>query len=81
MEYLNLIISFVVGGGLSTLVNLKLSSRTQKVDFADKAVKFMEVQNDSLMARVEKLETDVETLLNFKCERPNCPTRVPPKIS
>jgi len=77
MEYLSQIISFIVGGGLTTIINMRLSSRSQKVDFADKAIAFMDGQNDSLMKRICALEEDVKRLSEFKCERPNCITRIP----
>ena len=78
MDYLNLIISFVVGGGLSTLVNFKLRTKTEKVDFADKSMKYMEAFNDKLIKRIENLENEVKWLSEFKCERPKCTTRIPP---
>jgi len=86
MEYLSIIISFIVGGGLTTILNLRLSkkametaNKSQKVDFADKAVKFMEGQNDNLMERVIRLESEILKLGTFRCERQECPTRIPPQ--
>lgn len=79
MEYLGIILSFITGGGLSALLGWKLSRRVQKVDFADKAVKFMEEQNDIYIKRIEKLEADVAKLFDFKCENINCPNRKPPR--
>ncbi len=78
MEYLNLIISFVVGGGLSTLVNFKLLNKTEKVDFADKSMKYMEEFNDKLIKRIESLENEVKWLSAFKCEKNPCRNRIPP---
>lgn len=78
MEYLNLIISFIVGGGLSTLISVGITRRSQKVDFAQKAMNFMEGRNDKYMERIEALEKDVQALLKFKCEREKCPKRIPP---
>jgi len=85
MEYLSLIFTFIIGGGLTTLINFRLNKKaqevanqSQKVDFADKAVKFMETQNDSLMERIVTLEEDVKKLFVFKCEKINCKDRVPP---
>lgn len=77
MEYLNLIISFVVGGGLSTLVNFKLRNKTEKVDFADKSMKYMEEFNDKLIKRIESLENEVKWLSEFKCEKHPCKNRIP----
>jgi len=84
MEYLSLVISFIVSGGLSTLVTLKLSrrakeieTRTAKVDFADKAVLFMERNNDGLMEDVANLKAEVKLLSKFKCEKIDCKIRIP----
>lgn len=79
MEYLNLIISFVIGGGITALINVGITKRSLKVDFADKATKFMEGQNDIYRGRIEKLEADVQTLQIFKCEREKCTNRIPPQ--
>ena len=77
MEYLTLIISFIVGGGLSTLVNLKLSKRTSKLDYADRAIQFAEKQSDGLMKRVNNMEAELKLLSKFKCEKIDCKTRIP----
>jgi len=84
MEYLSLIISFIVSGGLSTLVTLKLSrrakeieTRTSKVDFADKAINFMERNNDKMMKDLAELKAEVKQLSKFKCERIDCKIRIP----
>jgi hypothetical protein len=85
MEYLSLIISFIVGGGLTTLINWKNSKRKEKiqtdierVDFADKSMKYMEEFNDKLIKRIEALENEVKWLTAFKCEKNPCRNRVPP---
>jgi len=78
MEYLNLIISFVVGGGLSTLVNFKISNRKQKLDFADTAMEYMENFNAKLIKRIESLENEVKWLSELKCEKYPCKNRIPP---
>ena len=85
MEYLSLIISFVVGGGLTTLVNWKNAKRkekiltdSEKVDFADKSMKYMEEFNDKLIKRIENLENEVKWLTAFKCEKNPCKNRIPP---
>lgn len=86
MAYLSLIATFIIGGGLTTLINWKLQKRSQqiltdvqKVDFADKAIGFMDRQNAGLMERICKLENDVKKLLQFKCEREKCNKRIPPQ--
>ena len=76
MEYLSLILSFILGGGLSTIFTVKYVRRAGKIDFADKAITFMEKQNNSLMKRVFDLESDVKALKTLKCERIECQTRL-----
>jgi hypothetical protein len=80
MEYLNLIISFIVGGGLSTIINIGITKKSQKIDFAQKAMDFMEGLNDKYTKRIEGLEADVQALLKFKCERPDCANRIPTQL-
>jgi hypothetical protein len=76
MEYLNLIVSFVIGGGLTAFLNWRIRSKTEKVDFADKAMKFMEEQNDSLMKRIEVLEKKVNALETMQCKKIDCKIRI-----
>jgi len=76
MEYISLAISFITGGGLFALVNWKTSKRSQKVDFADKAMKFMEGLNDDLMKRVTALEEKVKTLEGTQCKKMDCSLRL-----
>jgi len=76
MEYLSLILSFIVGGGITALANWRIAKKTTKVDFADKAIQFMEKQNDGLMKRVTRLEDEVKNILKLKCERVMCPDRI-----
>ena len=76
MEYLTLFISFIVGGGLTVLTNWGISKKTTKVDFADKAIAFMDKQNDGLMKRVSVMEGEIKQLSKFKCERVMCADRV-----
>ncbi len=80
MELFKIVSGFVAGGGFAWLISWKIARKIQKVDFADRAVNFMAGQNDRLMKRVDKLEADVAKLMNFKCEKTDCPNRVPPKI-
>lgn len=75
-EYLDMIFAFVVGGGLTTLINLKYLKRNSKLDFADKAVKFMDHVNDGLLERVGILEDKVKELTEMKCKKADCPDRI-----
>lgn len=76
MEYLTLIISFILGGGITALANWRIAKKTTKVDFADKAIQFMEKQNDGLMRRVARLEDEVRNISKLKCERVMCQDRI-----
>lgn len=76
MEYISLAISFITGGGLFALVNWKTSKQSQKVDFADKAMKFMEGVNDDLIKRVKALEQKVEALEGTQCKKMDCKIRI-----
>ena len=70
----------VIGsGGLGWLINWRANRKSQKLEYTEKAVNFMSEQNDRLMKRVEKLEADVAKLMDFKCEKIDCPNRRPPK--
>lgn len=80
MEYISQILSFILGGGLLTFVNWKLNKKSQKVDFADKAIDFAEKQSGNYIKRIEQLEADVKKLFAFKCEKIECPNRQPPRI-
>ncbi len=80
MEYLSLIVSFISGGGFLMLVNWKINKKTQKLDFADKAIGFAEKQSGNYIKRIEQLEADVKKLFVFKCEKIECTNRQPPKI-
>jgi len=79
-EYITIILSFITGGGLTIFANYRINKRSQKVDFADKAVNFMEKENDKYIARIEKLEADVAKLFEFKCENVKCKNRIPPRL-
>jgi hypothetical protein len=80
MEWVQIIIGFVTGGGLMVLTNYKINKSSQKVDFADKAMIFMEKENDKYIKRIEKLEEDVKKLFQFKCTVVECKLRQPPKM-
>ncbi len=80
MEFIEIMSGFIAGGGFTLFLNWKIARKIQKVDFADRAVNFMAEQNDRLMKRVDKLEVDVAKLMNLKCEKTDCPNRIPPKL-
>jgi len=68
--------SFITGGGLSTFFTLRYVKRSQKLDFADRAIKFMEGQNENLMKDVIALQAEVKQLQKFRCERMDCTKRI-----
>lgn len=62
-EYIQIILGFITGGGISTILTLKYVRQTNKLEFTEKAIKFIEGQydhvlivNKNLLARVEVLE-------------------------
>jgi len=65
-----------MGGGITAFTNWRIAKKTTKVDFADKAIQFMEKQNDGLMRRVTRLEDEVKNISKLKCERVMCPDRI-----
>ena len=78
-QYIEIIAGFLGGGGLMIILNYRMNKKIQKIDFADKAIFFLESQNDKYTARIERLEKDVEKLFQFKCENINCKNRKPPR--
>ncbi len=76
MDYLSTILAFVSGGGISTIISLKFARKSNKVDFADKAIRFMEEQNDKMIKRVEALEKRIDDLEEISCLKIDCAGRV-----
>ena len=74
-NYLFSFLSFVAGGGVTSIISLRYARKNNKVDFADKAMKFMEEQNDKMIERVEKLEKRIDGLEEISCIRENCEIR------
>jgi len=75
-----ILVAAATGAGAILFRNWRVARKIQKVDFADKAVNFMAGQNDRLMKRVDKLESDVAKLMVFKCEKVECKNRIPPRL-
>ena len=76
MDYLSTILAFVSGGGISTIISLKFARKSNKVDFADKAIHFMEEQNDKMIKRVKALEKRIDDLEEISCLKIDCTGRV-----
>ena len=58
------------------LLNWKTAAKSDKVDYADKAIKFMDEQNDKYTARINGLEERIEALEKIICKNTNCLNRV-----
>jgi len=62
MEYLSLIISFIAGGGLSTLLSVKMIRKNGQIDMTEKAIKFWEDQFNTISEKYTVLESKFEEL-------------------
>lgn len=76
MEYLSTIIAFITGGGITAVASWRFVKKTSKLDYADRAMKFMEDQNIKLIVRIEALENRVDTLEPISCKRMDCTIRL-----
>ena len=77
-NYLTEFLSFVAGGGLLTLINLRTSKKTANLEYMEKLKLFWEGENIKLMERVTNCESQIKVLFFLKCERNNCKLRIPP---
>lgn len=75
-DYISLIVSFVIGGGLTSMMNLRLNRKGAKLDLTEKLVEFWKEQAGDLLDRVDKLEDQVKELLKSKCIRKDCDKRI-----
>ena len=80
MEYLSLIISFILGGGITVFTSYRIKKKSDKLEFADRAIQFTENYSQRLMARVSIMEGEIKQLSKFKCERTDCQIRIPLRI-
>ena len=62
MDYINIIISFILGGGLTTILTLKYTKAGSKIDMTEKAIKFWEEQFNSILEKHQDLELKYEEL-------------------
>lgn len=79
MEWVQIIIGFITGGGLLTLINLRLNRKSADLDYTQKFTAFFGEENKKLVQRIEDLEKKVEELINYKCTDMRCTKRQPPK--
>jgi len=78
LEYLSIIISFITGGGISTLISLRYIRKVGKIDYTEKAITFIEKQYDDVLAKNKELHlrvTALEKLIPLACFRLDCENR------
>lgn len=84
-NYITEIISFVAGGGLTTILSIGMNRKKANLEYTEKAIEFwaelnsktME-QNDRLMERIVNCENQIKVLNYLKCEKNPCKNRIPP---
>ena len=76
IEYIGIIISFIAGGSLSTLMTVRYLRKNSKIDYTEKAINFVDHQYDKVLQKNQELEERIirlEALIpiacfNFQCE-------------
>jgi len=79
LEYISTIISFITGGGISTLISLRYIRKAGKLDYTEKAITFIEKQYDDVLAKNKELHdrvTALEKLIPLVCFVTDCLKRV-----
>lgn len=79
-EYLQIILGFITGGGISTVLTLRYVRKTNKLEYTEKAIKFIEDQYDHVLAVNKNLLARVEILEKFipyACFDVSCSSRLP----
>jgi len=78
LEYISIILSFITGGGISTLISLRYLRKNGKIDYTEKAIAFIEKQYDDVLAKNKELHervTALEKLIPLACFRMDCDQR------
>jgi hypothetical protein len=78
LEYISIILSFITGGGISTLISLRYLRKAGKIDYTEKAIAFIEKQYDDVLAKNKELHervTVLEKLIPLACFRMDCDQR------
>jgi len=78
LEYLSIILSFITGGGISTLISLRYLRKGGKLDYTEKAIAFIERQYDEVLQKNKELSERVsalEKLIPLACFDMNCNSR------
>lgn len=80
MEWLQLIISFVLGGGISVLISARYTSMSAKVDAYGKMETFWQESNEKIRAefsrQITELEARIKEVEKNECLRLNCKIRI-----
>ncbi len=79
LQYLTILISFITGGGISTLISLRYLRKAGKIDYTEKAIAFIEKQYDDVLAKNKELHdrvTALEKLIPQVCFKIDCKSRV-----
>ncbi len=78
LQYLAILISFITGGGISTLISLRYLRKAGKIDYTEKAIAFIEKQYDDVLAKNNELHervTALEKLIPMVCFKMDCGQR------
>lgn len=76
MEYLSTILAFITGGGLTALISARWTRKNSKLDYADRAIAFMESQNERLILRIDKMGKRIDSLEVVSCQKLECKNRI-----
>lgn len=79
-NWIQLIISFILGGGLLTFITVRYSAKGAKLDAYSKIEDFWKASNESLRTefkiRLSELEARITELELNSCRRQNCNLRI-----
>jgi hypothetical protein len=78
MDYLMTALGFITGGGMTAIFSVRYVRKNTKLDYADKAIKFMEGRQDKMQEQVKDLETRIDDLEQISCIRHDCTERINP---
>ena len=81
-EFILTLISFIAGGGISTILSLRFLNKANKLDYTDKAIIFIEKQYDHVVQQNKELQarvTALENLIPLVCFNKYCKDRLKTK--
>lgn len=61
-QYLFPIITFLTGGGISTIISIRYARKSAKLDFAEKSMAFMEKVNDTMQEKYDEIKKAYDEL-------------------